>query len=132
MLKFVNPKKYLDITTEANGILYYSSRILPGERFGDPPSFSDMMLDLRSSFFVVPVLDFKSPVAYALALETHRYHPDVEHAGVESVLRYTQTVAHILNGRSLVKDIGKFCIRCRIKNKARLKVIMGPVGEGNL
>ena len=46
VLKFVNPKKYLDITTEANGILYYSSRILPGERFGDPPSFSDAMLDL--------------------------------------------------------------------------------------
>ena len=132
VIKFVNSKKYVDITTEANGILYYNSRVLPGEQFGDPPSFSDAVLDLCSSSFVVPVLDFKSPIAYALALETHRYHPDVKHAGVESVLRYTQTVAHILNGRSLVKDIGKFCVRCRIKNKARLNVVMGPLGEGNM
>ena len=27
---------------------------------------------------------------------------------------------------------GKYCIRCRIKNKARLKVLMGPLGEENL
>ena len=130
VIKFVNAKKYASITMEMNGILYLNS--LPSERFGDPPSFSDAVLDLCSSTFVVPVLDFKSPIAYALALEIHRYHQDVEHAGVESVLRYTQTVAYILNGRSLVKDIGKFCVRCRIKNKARLKVVMGPLGEGNV
>ena len=129
---FVNKKKYVDITTESDGILYYNSRILPSQDFGDPPSFSDAVLDLCSSSFVVPVLDFKSPIAYALVLETHRYHPDAQHAGVETVLRYSQTVAHILNGRFLAKEIGKYCIRCRRRNKARLNVLMGPLGDETL
>ena len=132
VLNFVNKKKYADVTTEIDGILYYNSRILPSESFGDPPSFSDAVLDLCSSSFVVPVLDFKSPIAYALMLETHRYHPDAQHAGLETVLRYSQTVAHILNGRFLAKEVGKYCIRCRIRNKARMKALMGPLGEENL
>ena len=129
---FVNKQKYADITTEIDGILYYNSRILPSQSFGDPPSFSDAVLDLCSSSFVVPVLDFKSPIAYALVLETHRYHPDARHAGIETVLRYSQTIAHILNGRFLAKDVGKYCIRCRIRNKARMNALMGPLGEENL
>ena len=129
---FVNKKRYADFTTEENGILYNNSRILPSETFGDPPSFSDAVLDLCSSSFVVPVLDFKSPIAYALMLETHRYHPDASHAGVETVLRFAQTVAFILNGRNLAKEIGKYCIRCRIRNRARMKVMMGPLAEANL
>ena len=132
VLQFVNKGKYADITTLVDGILYYNSRILPSQSFGDPPSFSDAVLDLCSSSFVVPVLDFKSPIAYSLVLETHRYHPDAKHTGVETVLRYSQTVAHILNGRFLAKEIGKFCIRCRIKNKARMSVLMGPLGDENL
>ena len=132
MLQFVNKGKYADITTEVDGVLYYNSRILPSQSFGDPPSFSDAVLDLCPSSFVVPVLEFKSPIAYSLVLETHRYHPDAKHAGVETVLRYSQTVAHILNGRFLAKDIGKFCIRCRIRNKARMSVLMGPLGDENL
>ena len=132
VLNFVNKQKYADITTENDGILYYNSRILPSQDFGDPPSLSDAVLDLCSSTFVVPVLDFKSPIAYALVLETHRYHPDAQHSGVETVLRYSQTVAHILNGRFLAKDVGKYCIRCRIRNKARMKVLMGPLGEDTL
>ena len=112
--------------------MYNNSRILPSETLGDPPSFSDAVLDLCSSSFVVPVLDFKSPIAYALMLETHRYHPDASHAGVETVLRFAQTVAFILNGRNLAKEIGKYCIRCRIRNRARMKVMMGPLAEANL
>ena len=73
VVNFVNKSKYADITTEIDGILYYNSRILPSEQFGDPASFSDAVLDLSSSSFVVPVLDFKSPIAYALMLETHHY-----------------------------------------------------------
>ena len=132
VVNFVNKNKYADITTEIDGILYYNSRILPSEQFGDPASYSDAVLDLSSSSFVVPVLDLKSPVAYALMLETHRYHPNAQHAGVKTVLRYSQMVAHVLNGRFLAKEIGKYCIRCRIRNKARLKVLMGPLGEENL
>lgn len=87
---FVNRRKYSDITTEKQGILYYNSRILPSEKVGDSPSFNDAVLDLCSSSFIVPVLDFKSPIAYALVLETHGYHPDAKHSGVETVPLYTR------------------------------------------
>ena len=132
VIQFINKKKYEDVTSEENGILYYNSRILPSSMFGDGVSFSDSILDLSATSFVVPILDFKSPIAYALVLDTHRYHPDAKHLGVETVLRYTQTVAYILNGRCLVKDIGKYCVTCRIKRKDRIKVAMGPLPEGVL
>ena len=81
---------------------------------------------------MVPVLDFKSPIAYALVLEIHLYHPYILHAGVETVVRYTQTVACILNGRYLVKDRGKYCIWCRIENYALMNILMGPLGLSGL
>ena len=79
---FIDRKKYEGITTEKSGILYYHSRILSSSKLGDGLSFSEAMLDLTESSFVVPVLDYKSPISYALALEIHRYHPDACHGGV--------------------------------------------------
>ncbi len=130
--QFVNKGMYEKISSVKNGILHYNSRILPSSVFGDDPSFCDAMLDLRASSFVVPILDFKSPIAYALVLETHRYHPDASHRGVETVLRFTQTVAFVLNGRCLVKEVGKYCVTCRIRRKERMKVAMGPLPESSL
>ena len=126
---FIDRKKYERITTEKSGILYYHSRILSSSKVGDGLSFGEAMLDLTESSFVVPVLDYKSPISYALALETHRYHPDACHGGVETVLRYTQTIAFILNGRCVVKEIGKYCVTCRIRRKNRVKVVMGPLPD---
>ena len=129
---FVRESKYTDITTEKDGILYYNSHIFPSEQLGDPPGFCDAVFDLSSSSFIVPVLEYRSPIAYALVLETHRYDSDAQHSGVETVLRYSQRVAHILNGRYLSKSVSKNCIKCRILWKNRLKVLMGPLGDDNL
>ena len=130
--KLVSTQKYRDVTSEINGILYYNSRILPSEKFGDPIGLSDVAFDLISSTFCVPVVDYRSPIAYALVLEVHRYHPDAKHAGIETVLRYTQLIAHILNGRNLVNRVSKNCVKCRIDKKQRINVEMGPKVEENM
>ena len=88
-----------------------------------------MAFDLTSATFVVPVIDYRSPIAYTLVQEVHRYHPDAKHSGVETVLRYTQLVAYILNGRNLVKRVDKNCVRCRINKKHKISVEMGPKVE---
>ena len=91
-----------------------------------------MAIDLTSATFVVPVIDYRSPIAYALVQEMHRHHPDAKHSGVETVLRHTQLVAYILNGRDLVKRVGKNCARCRINKKHKISVEMGPKVDENL
>ena len=128
---FVNKRKYFDISSEVNGILYYNNRILPGEKFGDPTGLCDVALDLTNSTFCVPVVDFRSPIAYALSLEVHWYHPDAMHAGVETALRYVQLVAYVLNGRELIKSIKKNCAKCRLEVKHRISVEIGPKVEQN-
>ena len=77
-------------------------------------------------------MDQYSPVAISIALEIHWYHPDVKHTGVESMLRQTQRVAHVIGGRDLVKSIKHGCKRCRILNKLSVDVVMGPVQNVNL
>ena len=68
---------------------------------------------------------------YAIVSETHWYHPDVSHGGVESVPRYCQNIAYIIEGKALVKSI-KDCAKFRILNKKGVRVAMGLVGEDNL
>ena len=64
--------------------------------------------------------------------ETHWHDPDVKHMGVESTLRYAQTNAYIIGGRSLVKSSIKGCIKCRILHKKGVEVAMGPIGKEKL
>ena len=86
------------------------------------------MVNLAVNSFCVPITDAHSPIAYAIVLETHWYHSDVSHGGVESVLRHT----YIIGGRALVKGIQKECNKCRILNKKAVRIAMGPVGDSNL
>ena len=60
---FLSTRRYRDMTTEVNGILYYNNRILASEKFGDPIGLSDVAFDLTSATFVVPVIDYRSPIA---------------------------------------------------------------------
>ena len=62
----------------------------------------------------------------------HNHHPDVKHSSVETTLRHVQLIAHVIGGRELVKKYGKNCTRCRILNKNVVKVLMGPLHEGQL
>jgi hypothetical protein len=78
----------------------------------------------------VPITDKHSPIAYSIVNEVHSHHPDVKHSGVETILRHVQLVAYVIGGRELVKKYGKNCTRCRILNKNVIKVLMGPLHEG--
>ena len=82
--------------------------------------------------FCVPLVDKHSPLAYALVNEIHWYCADAMHSGNESTIRYVQTIAHIIEGRSLIKRFRKECTRCKILNKKAIEVAMGPVSNDNL
>ena len=130
--KFLNKSKYKNITSEVNGILYYTGRILPSQDIEGKASLGDTSLDLCKTTFCVPVVDSRSPVAYAIISEIHWHHPDVMHGGIESVLRQAQRVAFIIRGRQLVKTIRGKCTKCRILEKQAVKVAMGPVQNVNM
>ena len=94
--RFLPESKYKSISEEKNGVLFYVGRILPTQEIGGKLSLCDTSFDLSNSTFCVPIIDSRSPIAYAIADETHWYHPDVKHGGVESVLRQVQCVAYII------------------------------------
>ena len=130
--KFVDKRSYESISSEVEGILYYTGRILPSMEDRGGPQLSDVMFDLSKTTFCVPLTDKHSPIAYSIVNEVHSHHPDVKHSGVETTLRHVQLVAYVIGGRELVKKYGKNCTRCRILNKNTVKVLMGPVHEGQI
>ena len=82
--------------------------------------------------FCVPLIEKFSPLAYSLVNEIHWYDDDAKHSGNESVLRYVQKNAYIIEGRSLVKQFKNECPRCRYLNKKVIDVAMGPISSDNL
>ena len=129
---FVDERKYVNISKNVDGILYYSGRILPGQKFEGIPELCETALDLCSTTFCVPLMDSYSPVAISIALEIHWYHPDVAHRGVESLHRQVQRTAHIIGGFNLVVMIKEGCRKCRILNKQSIEMAMGAVQDVNL
>ena len=130
--QYVDPRRYENNSVMKNGILYYTGRILSSQKIDGKFSLGDACLDLCPSSFIVPVTDAHSPIAYAIVSETHWYHVDVAHGGVESVLRHSQNIAYIIGGRDLVKCIKKMCAKCRILRKRGIQIAMGPLGDNNL
>ena len=84
------------------------------------------------SSFCVPLVEKFSPLAYSLVNEIHWYDDDAKHSGNESVLRYVQKNAYIIEGKSLVKQFKNECPRCRYLNKKAIDVAMGPTSSDNL
>ena len=130
--KFNAKESYQTISSEKDGILYYNGRILPSQEISAVVTLSDVMRDLKSTTFCVPLIDKHSPLAYSITNEIHWYHKVAKHAGVETVLRYTMQYGYILEGRELVKRIRKACERCRLLAKRTIDVSMGPVSNYNL
>ena len=130
--QFVHPSKYKNNSIMRDGILYFTGRILASQEISGKIALSDACVDLSASSFCVPITDALSPVAYAIVSETHWYHPDVSHGGVESILRISQCTAFVIGGRELVKSIAKSCAKCRILHKKGVIAAMGPLGEFNL
>ena len=129
---FLKKNKYENFTKESEGILYYSGRILSDYSFDGYPELCEAAIDLCETTFCVPVMDQYSPVAIAIAMEIHWQHPDVQHTGIESMLRQTLSVTHIIGGRHLTKSVKRICTRCRLLYKNRIDVVMGPLQGVNL
>ena len=129
--KFSNPKLYEKNSYERNGVLYYSSRVNPGN-LSFVGKMTDAMIDLSSGSFDVPIVDHFSPVAFSVVNQIHWYHPTAKHSGVESTIRFVMNVAHILGMRELVKAFRRQCTRCRYLLKRTIEVPMGPVSKHQL
>ena len=130
--EFLNVQVYNSISNEINGILYYTGRILPSMMERIRLQMSDSMFDLSRISFCVPITEKHSPFAYAIISKVHNHHPDVKHSSVETTLRHVELIAHVIGGRELVKKYGKNYAKCRILNKNVVKVLMGPLHEGQL
>ena len=129
---FLAKKKYVNISREIDGILYYSGRILEDYQFDGYPDLCAAAIDLSSTTFCVPLMDQYSPVGIAVALEVHWHHPDVCHRGIETIYRQMLRVAYIIGGRQLATSIKQGCRRCRNLYKKSLDVAMGPIQNVNL
>ena len=123
--KFVNPQKYKHLSTEQDGILKYTGRILPDDEINITTPMTRVMKDLQSTSFCVPIVDKNSPLAYAVLHEIHWHDKTARHSGIECNLRYASKVVHILEGRDVAKRIKASCKLCRYLEKQRVKVAMG-------
>ena len=129
--EFCNKNTYAKISEEKFGILYYTGRILPSQKFTNKLDLSDVCIDLSTSSFCMPLVDKYSPLAYAIINEIHWHHDDAMHSGDDTVFRYVQQIAHIVDGRSLVTSIRHDCARCRFLRKRAIDVAMGAKSDYN-
>ena len=122
----------MNISTNVDDILYYSGRILSGQKLQGIPELCESVLDLRNTTFCVPLMDSYSPMAISMVLEIHWYDPDAAHEGVESLHRQVQKTAHIISGINLLLMIKEGCWKYRILNKQSIEMAMGAVQDVNL
>ena len=93
---------------------------------------SDVMKDLSSSTFFVPVIYKHFPLAYSIVNDVHWNSSVAKHSGVETVWRYVLKTAFIISGRELVKKIRIHCERCRYLRKKTIEVEMEPISKCNI
>ena len=134
VLNFTKESEYKSISKMKDDVLYYTGRILPTQRitFAEGVTMTDVMKDLSSTTFCVPIVDAHSPIAYSIVNEVHWAHKVAKHRGVETVYRYVLQVCYIVNGRGMVKMFGQNCERCRYLAKRTIEIEMGPVSGHNL
>ena len=89
-------------------------------------------MDLSMESFCVPIIEKFSPLAFDVINEVHWYENEANHSGNETVMRYVQKIAHIIEGRSLVGQFRKECPRCHYLRKKCIDVAMGPISSDNL
>ena len=129
---FLSPGQYTKISTEVNGILHYTGRILPDDEVSIVGRATETMKDLCATTFCVPIADKYSPIAFSLINDIHWYDKSALHSGVETTWRYVLKQMYIIEGRSLVQLIKDDCQRCRYLTKKALSVQMGPISSSNI
>ena len=107
--QFVKAEKYKHLSTEVNGILVYTGRILPSDQINIITPMTSFMKDLHDTTFCAPVIYKHSPLAYAIINEIHWYNKSVKHSGIEATLRYSMKQAFIIEGREVAKRIKQMC-----------------------
>ena len=129
---FLDKGKYVNISMDVDGVLYYSGRILPEQQFEGYPDLCTSALDLCRTSFCVPIMDQFSPVAISIAIDVHWNHPDVRHRGVAAIYRQMLKIAYIIGGFNLATSIKQGCKKCRVLYKKSIDVAMGPIQGVNL
>ena len=129
---FLKSSQYENISNEVDGVLTYTGRILPTDQVTIVGRATQVMKDLTSASFCVPLVEKNSPLAFSIASDVHWNHPTAKHCGIDTVWRYVLQHAYIIEGKSLVVKIGKSCERCRYLNKKCFEIAMGPVSPHNL
>ena len=130
--QFVKPSDYEKISKEDDGLLMYTGRILPTQQMNPISAMTDVMKDLSSRTFYVPLVDKNSPIAYSIAMHYHWEGKVVVHGGIESTLREILKYVYIIGGRDLVTKIKNSCKRCRYLELKTLNVPMGPISKHNV
>ena len=123
---------YGKFTKEVDGILRYSGRILPTDNVDVVSCMTDVMKDLTSTSFCVPVVDKYSPIGYSIVNDYHWNDKIVKHRGIETTFRYILKYVFIIEGRELVKKVKVSCQRCRYLEKRTIDVSMGPISKYNM
>ena len=129
---FMKENQYKRISKEKEGILYYTGRILPNQNVTVVGRMTNVMKDLQQTSFCVPIIDKHSPLEYRIVNEIHCYSNIAKHAGIETVLWCTLSIAYIIEGREIVRKVKKDCYRCRLLAKRTIEVSIGPVSTYNL
>lgn len=127
--EFLKPIQYEKISKESNGVLYYVGRVLPEDTITIVGRATQIMKDLQSTTFCVPLTDKNSPIAYSLVNDVHWNDKTARHCGVETTCRYVLKQMYIIQGRELVKRIKKSCNLCKYLEKRALCVPMGPISK---
>ena len=132
MKHFHKKDHYSKFSTEVNGILKYTGRILPSDRVEVVGSMTRAMKDLTVTAFCVPVIDGHSPIAYSIVTDYHWNDEVIKHAGIETTCRQILKYVYIHKGPKLVKKIRRSCERCRYLLTKTIDVSMGPISQHNI
>ena len=73
--QFLKPAQYKNMSLETDGVLTYTGRILPTDDITILGRATDVMKDLTSTMFCVPLVDKNSPLAYSITNDIHWNHP---------------------------------------------------------
>ena len=129
---FMKENQYKRISKEKEGMLYYTGRILPNQNVTVDGRMTNVMKDLQQTSFCVAIINKRSPLAYSIVNEIHWYNNISKHAGIETVLRCTLSIAYITEGQEIVRKVKNDCHRYRLLDKRTIEVSMGPVSTYNL
>jgi hypothetical protein len=121
--QFCRPKD-LEGAQEIDKILHYTGRLVDSDDIHDP---GKIFADLSPVSFCKPILDRYSPISYAIMTCVHQER--VHHRNVNQTLLYSRTMAYIVKGRDLAKEVREKCMTCRRRVAKKVQVEMGKIHE---